>query len=226
MAVITISRQFGAGGRTLGEMLAERFQYRLVDEVLIEHLAQKADVSPEWMRHLEKEAGGSLFRYLSGFSRIRNSYLYKTIIDKKGFIDGHRYVELLQDIIRQIASEDQVVIIGRGGQYILQSHPEAFHLLLVAKRQDRVDFLRRKYELHPLQAEQVIARQDKIRSNLFRYFGKEDYDSPQLYDLVLNMSRMDMDKALNLVYTLMQQQPGSTAQDSASATGSPATASG
>jgi len=206
MAVITISRQFGAGGKSLGEMLADSLGYTLIDEVLIEYAAQRAEVSTDWMRYLEKEAGGSILRYISGFAPIRKSYLYKTIIDKQGFIDGHHYVELLDDIIRQIAAEDNVVIIGRGGQYILQSHPDTVHLLLVANQADRIDFLRRKYELDPLQAKHIIARQDKIRSNLFRYFGKEDYDNPLLYNLVLNMSRIGMDEALHLVHALLQKR--------------------
>jgi cytidylate kinase len=170
------------------------------------------------MRYLEKDAGGSILRYISGFAPIRKSYLYKTIIDKQGFIDGHHYVELLDEIIRQIATEDNVVIIGRGGQYILQSHPNTLHLLLMANRDDRIEFLRRKYDIRTLQAEHIVTRQDKIRSNLFRYFGKEDYDNPLLYHLVLNMSRIGMNEALHLVQTLLQEQSQSGAR-SATASG-------
>lgn len=199
MAVITISRQFGAGGRTLGEMLAERLEYNLVDEQLIEQVAQRANVSREWVRTVEKDAGGTLLRYLSGLKPLRRSYLYKTIVDKQGFIDGHRYVELLNEIIWAIAEEDNVIIIGRGGQYILQSHPGAIHLLLVAERTDRIGLLRRKYDLDHNQASQVIAKQDKVRVNLFRYFGTEDFDNPLLYTFVLNMSRVGMEEATAII---------------------------
>jgi len=206
MAVITISRQFGAGGKTLGEKLAESLEYSLIDEELIEQVAQKANVSSEFVRTVEKDAGGKLLRYVSGLSPLRKSYLYKTMVDKQGFIDGHRYVELLDEVIRAIAADDNVIIIGRGGQYILQSHPETIHLMLVAERTDRIGLLRRKYDLDHSQASQIIAKQDKIRTNLFRYFGKEDFDNPMLYHLVLNMSRISMDEAVDLVQTLVRQK--------------------
>lgn len=213
MAVITISRQFGAGGKTLGERLAKTLEYNLVDEALIEYVAQKANVSQEWVRNVEKDAGGTLLRYLSGLSPLRKSYLYKTIIDKQGFIDGHRYVEILDGVIKKIAAEGNVIIIGRGGQYILQSHPETVHILMVAQSIDRINLIRRKYDLDHGQASQIITKQDKIRVNLFRYFGKEDFDNPLLYTLVLNMSRMSMDQGVDVVRNLVQNQTESTAQD-------------
>jgi cytidylate kinase len=206
MAVITISRQFGAGGKSIGEKLAEKLGYTLVDEDLIEYVAQKANVSPEWVRTVEKDAGGTLLRYLTGLTPLRQSYIYKTIINRQGFIDGHRYVQLLDDIIKRIASDGNVIIIGRGSQYILQTHPQTIHLMLVAERADRIGLLRRKYDLDHAQASQIIAKQDKIRNNLFRYFGKEDFDDPLLYHLVLNTSRISLDEAVDMVCGLVQAE--------------------
>jgi len=206
MAVITISRQFGAGGKSIGEKLAEKLDYTLVDEDLIEYVAQKANVSPEWVRSVEKDAGGTLLRYLTGLAPLRQSYLYKTIINRQGYIDGHRYVQLLDDIIKRIAADGNVIIIGRGSQYILQTHPQTIHLMLVAERSDRIGLLRRKYDLDHAQASQIIAKQDKIRTNLFRYFGKEDFDDPLLYHLVMNTSRISLDEAVDMVCGLVQAE--------------------
>ena len=203
MSVITISRQFGAGGRTLGEQLASRLGYTLVDEDLIEQLAQKAKVSTEWIRSLEQEAGGSLQRYFSGLKSVRDSYLYKAVIDKRGFIDGHRYVELLYEIIPQIANQDKVIILGRGGQYILQNRPDTYHFLLVGRHEDRIQFLCQNYDIDRQKAQQIVTRQDKIRTNLFRFFGKEDYNSPYLYHTVLNMSYLSQDQALHSSFALL-----------------------
>jgi cytidylate kinase len=197
MAVITISRQFGAGGRTLGEQLASRLGYALVDEDIIEQTAQKANVSPEWIKSLEQEAGGSLQRYFSGLKRVRESYLYKAVIDRRGYIDGHRYVELLYEIIPQIANQNNVIILGRGGQYILQNRPQTYHFLLVARHEDRIQFLCQNYEIDRNKAQQIVTRQDKIRTNLYRFFGKEDYNSPFLYHAVLNMSLLSLEQALS-----------------------------
>ena len=198
MAIITISRQFGAGGRTLGTRLTSELSYSLVDEYLIEMVAQKANVSSELVKMLEKEAGGTLQRYISGLNLIRRRYI-DPLIDKRSYIDGHRYVKLLHDIVIKLAEEDNVIILGRGGQYILGDHPNALHILLIAQERDRVRFMQDNYDLDRAQAEQVIFRQDKARKNLFRFFGKEDYDQPRLYHAVLNMSRLNMECAVELV---------------------------
>jgi len=197
MPVITISRQFGAGGRTLGNNLASRLGYTVVDEDVIEQIAQKANVSPEWIKSLEQEAGGSLQRYFSGLKSVRESYLYKAVIDKQGYIDGHRYVELLYEIIPQLANRGNVIILGRGSHYILQNRPNTYHFLLVARHEDRIQFLCQNYDIDQNKAQQIVSRQDKIRTNLYRYFGKEDYNSPFLYHTVLNMSQLSLDQALN-----------------------------
>ncbi len=198
MGIITISRQFGAGGRTLGTRLASQLDYSLADEYVIEMVAQKANVSSELVKMLEKDAGGTLERYISGLKVVRRRYI-DPLIDKRSYIDGHRYVKLLQEIVFKLAEGDNVIILGRGGQYILRDHPRALHIMLIAQEEDRIRFMEDNYHLDRQQAQQVIFRQDKARKNLFRYFQKEDYDQPRLYHAVLNMSRLSMDCATDLV---------------------------
>ncbi|MDY7036568.1 MAG: cytidylate kinase family protein, partial [Thermodesulfobacteriota bacterium] len=60
MAVITISRQFGAGGKTLGEMIAKELNYRFLDETIIQEISKKAKVSKDWVKSVERTAGSTL----------------------------------------------------------------------------------------------------------------------------------------------------------------------
>ena len=187
----------------MGDHLASRLGYVVLDEDIIEQTAQKANVSPEWIKSLEQEAGGSLQRYISGLRPVRRSYLYKAVIDKRGYIDGHRYVELLHEIIPQFANRGNVIFLGRGSQYILQNRPNTYHLLLVARHEDRVQFLCQHYDIDRHKAQQIVSRQNKIRTNLYRFFGKEDYNSPFLYHAVLNMSQLSQEQALNSSVALL-----------------------
>ncbi len=207
MATITISREFGAGGQTLGRHIADELGYTLVDEDLIERLAQEANVSPNWVRSIENEAGGRLLRYISGLGPFRKSYVERVTEQRKGYIDGHIYVDLLQKIITSIAEEGNSVIVGRGGQYILWNHPDAIHLQMVADLEDRIRFMEKNYNLSRKQAALVVDKQSKRRKNLYRYFGREDYDSPKLYHLVLNMSKLNMDDATRAVAGLVAAPP-------------------
>ncbi|HHC24639.1 MAG TPA: cytidylate kinase-like family protein [Desulfobacterales bacterium] len=203
MAVITISRQFGAGGKTLGERVAEKLDYALIDEDIIERVAHKAEVSPNWVKSIEKEAGGPLLRFISGMGPFRKSYVERLGEHKKGHIDGHSYVVLLHEIIKELADEGDCVIIGRGGQYILRDYDEAWHLLLVADYEHRVKFMEEHYNLSRRQAALIVDKQGKRRKNLYRYFGKEDYDQPYLYHLVLNMSKMSIEKVAGQICRLV-----------------------
>ncbi len=202
MAVITISRQFGAGGKTLGKMIARKLGYSLVDNEIIQMVAGKAKVSTNWVESIEKEAGGKFLRFISGV--VPKSLVDRVLDDKRGYIDEEIYVDLLHKIITRLADDGNVVIIGRGGQYILEDREDTFHLLLIGEKEDRIKFMEVHYELTYVQARQAVELDDKRRINLYRKFGKKDYDHPDLYHAVLNMSKVDLETAKEMVCRLIQ----------------------
>jgi len=203
MAVITISRQFGAGGRTLGEMIAKKMNYSFVDNEIIQMVAKKAKVSTHWVESIEKEAGGKLLKFMTGL--VSKSLVERILDDKRGYIDEEIFVDLLNKIITQIAEEGNAVILGRGGQYVLRDREDTFHVLLIAHMNDRIRFMEEHYDLSTAQATQAVNREDKRRSNLYRKFGKEDYDHPDLYHLVLNMSKLKLEQARDLTCDLIKK---------------------
>ena len=108
MAVITISRQFGAGGKTLGEMIAKKLNYSFVDNEIIQMVAKKAKVSTHWVESIEKEAGGKLLKFMTGL--VSKSLVERILDEKRGYIDEEIFVDLLNKIITQIAEEGNAVI--------------------------------------------------------------------------------------------------------------------
>ena len=201
MAVITISRQFGAGGITLGKLVAEKFGYTFAHSDIIKMIAEMANVSTNFVETVEKEAGGK-------FSRIINRLVSKPLVDRvlkdeRGYIDEEIYLDYLVLIIAQLADDGNVVILGRGSQYILGDHPDAYHILLIDTLENRVKFMQEHYNLSYNRAAQVVRTEDKRRVNLYRKLGKSDYDNPDLYHLVLNMSRINLEKALELICSLL-----------------------
>lgn len=197
MAVITISRQFGAGGLTMGKKLSELLNYSLMDEEILQLVAERARVSQHWALSVEKEAGGKLQKFIS--SLIPRNVVDRILADQRGYIDEEIYVDLLGQIITQIAEEDNTIIIGRGGQYILKDHPNVFHILLIADLEHRIRFMEKKYHLTRAQATQTVNSEEKRRGNLYRKFNKTDYDRPEHYHLTLNMSLLDFDRAADIV---------------------------
>ena len=197
MAVLTISRQFGAGGITLGKMIADKLGYTFADTEIIQEIAKEANVSPQWVEAFEKEAGTKLSRVIS--SMVSQKWIDRILKDERGYLDEQIYLDYLVLIIAKMADEDNVVIIGRGSQYILNDHPDAYHILLVDEFDNRVKFLVDRYNMTPRKATQVVTNEDKRRINLYRKLGKVDFDNPNLYHLVLNMNRIDLELAHNLV---------------------------
>lgn len=206
MAVITIARQFGAGGRTLGRQIADELGYVLIDEEIIEAVALEADVSPDWVDAIGKETGGEGFltRLITKLGPFRKGYMDMAMEKKPGYIDGHLYISLLYKVIPQIALRDNVVIIGRGSQYILEDHPNTYHFLMIADLEYRINFMMEHYDIDRKEAEFVVAKQTTRRLYLYRYFARTDYDDPSLYNMVFNMNRVTMDEALNTVCQLVK----------------------
>ncbi len=202
MAVITISRQFGTGGKTLGQMIAKHLGYTFADSEIVQRVAKEANVSPHWVETVEKEAGGKFSRIIS--KMVSKPLVERILKDERGYIDEEIYLDYLVLIIAQIADEGNAVILGRGSQYILNDHPDAHHILLIDEFENRVKFMERHYDLSHTKAVQVVKYEDKRRIALYRKLGKQDYEKPSLYHLVLNMSRISLEKALTLVCALVE----------------------
>jgi cytidylate kinase len=201
MAVITISRQFGAGGLTLGKRVAEKFGYTFADTEIIKMVAEMANVSTNFVETIEKEAGGKFSKFIS--KTVSKPLVGRILKDEHGYIDEEIYLDYLVLIIAQMGDDGNAVILGRGSQYILNDLPEAYHILLIDKFENRVRFMQKNYDLSQGRATQVVKNEDKRRMNLYRKLGKSDYDNPDLYHLVLNMARISQDKALELIADLV-----------------------
>ena len=124
--------------------------------------------------------------------------------ERPGYINGDLYISILHKIIPIIASQDNVVIIGRGGQYILAERPDTFHFLMIANIENRIRFMMEQYNLDRKNAQLVIAKQNKRRVNLYRYFGRTDYELPDLYHMVFNMNFLKLEEAVGAVCQLME----------------------
>jgi cytidylate kinase len=200
MAVITISRQFGAGGKTLGKMLSERLEYTFADRDIILRLAREANVSPRWVESFEKEAGSRMSRMIS--SMVSRRLVDRVLKDERGFLDEQSYLDYLVLIIAQVADEGDVIVMGRGSQYILDDHPDAIHVLLVDTLDNRIQFMVDRYNMSTSRARQMVLGEDRRRATLYRRLGKENYDDAILYHLVLNMGRVSLEQAVGLITAL------------------------
>lgn len=205
MAVITISRQFGAGGKTIGQKVAATLGYTFADEDIIQKIAELAKVSPGWVESVEKEAGGRLSRIVN--KMVSKPLLERIIKDEKGYIDEQIYIDYLVVLISQMAEEGDIVIIDRGSQYILNDMPEALHVLLIGDLKNRVRFISEQYSLSESRAAALVKNEDRRRATLYRKLGKQDFDQAELYHLVINSSRLTIQQAIDLILDMARKWP-------------------
>lgn len=201
MAIITISRQFGAGGKTLGIRLAKRLDYAFAGSEVIQKIAEVANVSPAWVESVEKEAGTRVSALISRM--VSRSLVDKILKEERGYLDDDIYLDYLVLTISEIAEEGNAVILGRGSQYILKNEPDTYHILLTDEFDNRVRFMMANYDLSAGKATRMVQSEDRRRDNLYSKLGKSDYDSPSLYHLVLNMGKLSLDTAEDLIAQLV-----------------------
>lgn len=197
MAILTISRQFGAGGKTLGEMIARKLGYSFYDDEILQIISHKVNVSVDWVRATEDEVGGLVPKIIRGI--IPRGFLERVRDSAQGYIDEDIYLEALKAVFHELAGKDNAVIVGRGGQYFLQDDPKAFHIMLIADLEHRLNFMTTRYDLTPKQAAQAISSVQKLRVNLYNRIGRQDYEQPELYHLVINTRKVSLENTCDLV---------------------------
>ncbi len=196
MAAITISRLFGAGGRTLGERLCHRFGFHLVDEFVIDELARKAKVKGDWLTAMEKEASSTLLSLLSNI--VSSGLMYRTPTAPGENFERKKYKDFLRRIMTAMANEGGYVLLGRGSQIVLQDHPKVLRILLVAEYQDRVKFMVQRYRLSEDEAKKIIKEKETQRAAVATNIFGTDIDDPNLYHIVLNVSLISFDWAVEV----------------------------
>jgi cytidylate kinase len=203
MSVITISRQFGAGARTLGERLGKRLDYRFVHEDMIKEVARVMKASDKQVRDFEKRGMTKLLKFLDKIGSP--DFVARLVADSYVHIDEKSYVDAVTSIIKGLYSEGDMVIIGRGSQFILKGYEDAYHILLVADLEYRVRFLMDKYHLTEGQARKAIGRADETRSRFLSFFGEDvaSHDNPVTYHLVINTEKVGLERAEEMIIKLV-----------------------
>ncbi len=201
MAVITISRQFGAGGDTLARRLVKALNYRYVSREVLKKVAAKGGVSLSVAAAAEQSAGSRIMGLVD--KMLPREYIDTLLKTDSGLMDSRGYVATVTEVITEIAREGDAVILGRGGQHILQDLPGAHHVLLVADHAFRIKQIKKHFQVTDREAEAAIKAHDRRRNSLLRAFADVDPDDPHLYDLTVNTARTGLDKAERLIRELI-----------------------
>jgi cytidylate kinase len=218
MAIVTLSRQLGAGGSEVAAGLAKALGLRVIDREAIDLAAMKAGVPEVALHELGYEGRRGLVQRI--LNALKTSPAIPSVMEMQrrdslapltmrgGIFTPARpllsaamedYVRMVGMVIKDIAGEGNVLIIGRASQMMLKGNPEALHVQVVAPLARRVEKRMRLEGLTKHEATKRILASDQARANyLRRYYGVNWLD-PQLYDLVVNTGRISIQTAVQLV---------------------------
>jgi cytidylate kinase len=184
MAGITISRQMGSLGSQVAEESARRLGFRLVFRDLINQSAVRAGV-PEVALATIDELG------IFGLKPSRT--------------DLQAYHRAVKQVMLELASEGNVVIVGRAGQIILQDAPGFLHVRVVAPKELRVTRTMQEKDLTYQAAMAMVEKSDKSRAQYLQRNYHVEVDDPGLYDLVVSTEHFSLDAAATIIYSALNQ---------------------
>jgi cytidylate kinase len=189
MPVITIAREFGAGGRAVAQLLADELEATIVDRSLIAEVARRASLSPEEVAAADERGQSLLDRLARAFIPLGDGALGWA--DPDYLLNHHKQIQAFtRAALEESARRGDVVIVGRGGAAALRDVPGACHFFLWAPEADRARVIQERLGCDPDTARAEIHRIDARRAAYVRDVYAVDWRDRQLYDLILNTGRL------------------------------------
>ncbi len=199
--IITISREFGSGGREIGEKLAGELSLPYYDKTIIQLAADRSGLSESFIEQSESKVSTSfLFNIAAAaYSNTKYSLQYDTPVNDKAFFAQ-------ASVVRDLAAQSSCIIIGRCADYILREEP---NLVKVFIRGDIKDRQKRITEIYEMPEEGIVERVrkiDKSRANYHKYYTGETWGDIHNYDIVLNSSFTGIDGAVQVLKKLLNEK--------------------
>lgn len=198
MAVLTISRMYGCGARELARELVATLGYYLFEKEIIPAMAKRLDRKADAAR--KHELTDVQPPPLAG-----DLVSFRLAVLQKNGITPSEYTEALRDLFLQMAQKGNLIIIGRGSQFILQNQPGVFHLRLVANIEDRINHIKTQHllRLSEVDPAQKVKREDRRRREFLKTHFQQDGDDPLLYHLTINLSKVSLAKTQEIILNLI-----------------------
>ena len=200
--VITINRELGSGGRTIGEKLGKELKVPFYDKALIKQLKEQYHLTVEQIEYLKGQKHNWWADCKRSMMMLPNyvgpSYI-GTPVNMPDFLITDEIFQTETEILKGIAEDGSCIIAGRSGFYIFRDHPNHLSILIQASMQHRIERLVRKRGITYQQAHEIIEQVDEARENYVKkYTGSSRYDTRN-YDLVINMDDHTEDEALDII---------------------------
>ena len=201
--VITINRELGSGGRTIGRKLAEKLDVPYYDKALIQALQEKYHLSVD---EIEKLKGRShswwaeFKRTLSiGVLQSEANYYQVEVGREPDLLTTDEMFQAEQEILKGMAADESCIVAGRSGFYVFRKHPNHLSIFIQASMDTRVARVVRKQGVTPEEARKIIEKVDKMRENYVNKYTKTSRYDTRNYDLVISANGKTEDEIVDFI---------------------------
>lgn len=186
--IITISREFGSGGRTIGKLVAKELNIPCYDSELIEKIAEKSGFDPEYIKRNGEYGSGNYVSFLSNriFGMTNEDYIWK----------------IQCEIIKKLAEESSCVIVGRCADYVLKDYKNCLKVFIHADLEFRKKRIVEVYGEKDLSPEARIKDKDKRRISYRRFYTNMKRGRAKNYHICLNSGVLGIDKCVEIIKSL------------------------
>lgn len=192
--IITISRQYGSGGKIIGEKLAEELGIVCYDKVFLENITKKLGVSSAFFQDDNRGENGL---YEVGSHGPLSKVASLSVNDK--------VFESAAKLIREIAAKESAVIVGRCGDYVLKDEENVLSLFIYADKKERLQRGIELYHLDPKDAEETIRRFDRKRANFYEFYTDRKWGALSNYSMTVNTSRMGIEQCVKYLAAIVKE---------------------
>ena len=191
--IITISREFGSGGRFIGEEVAKKLEIAYYDKNIISQIAEESGLSPEYV---QENAELSPKKGVFAYALIGRDITGKSVEDM--------VYEAQRKLILELAEKESCVIIGRNADYILRNRNDVLNVFIHGDMLEKIQRIRRLYSVKEQEAVKMMADTDKRRMTNYNYYTEQKWGKADNYTLCLNSSQLGYDRCEKIIMECMK----------------------
>lgn len=190
--VITIARQYGSGGRTIGEMLANDMGIHYYDKELIKLASEDSGINERLFVNADEK-----IKMTKLFKMVKNVYNGQLIPpESDNFVSDNNLFNYQAKVIKQLAEEESCVIIGRCADYVLKDYDNVLSVFIHAPKDYCMEQAAKKVSMSSKELEKYIAKTDKRRAEYYKFYTGRDWTDARNYDLCLDSSKLGFERCV------------------------------
>ncbi len=193
--IVTISREYGSGGRYVGRLLSEKLGIPFYDKELIDMLAEKSNYSAEYIKENEDSRTSSFLYNLSTEGVLLNS-------PYSAMSPGDKLFLLQNNLIKEIAEKGPCIIIGRCADYILRDRDDVLNVFITCDIDGRIERCIKYYGIDEKEAAKMLKKKDRARASKYNYYAGKEWGVAKNYDVTLNSGSFGVEKCAEMIAKL------------------------